>query len=139
MSHRASRHCSDASMSASPVFDFIGGMRWSRLGESGGGNASIPLIRLSLFESGVRINSRWRAFNWLAPTIEVRYSEFENVRSVITEPFRSEGVRILASKADVAAIFWTRRPADVLNALEYLGVSVGREPMRVKNRTWTET
>jgi hypothetical protein len=137
-SSRSSRRITEDVDSSTSIVEFVGGMRFSRLREYGNGSATMPLIRLPLFDWGVRLGPSSRALNWIVPTIEIRYSEINAVDLIQGPLFKSSGVRLLALEANVAVLFWTTNQSQVLESLSHQRVSVNRNLIQLKNRSWTK-
>jgi len=96
----------------------VGGLRWPE------GTAIVPLARLELFGSGLRLCGSLRLLKPLLPTWEVRYDEIKEaglVRSALTKRL---GVRFQSDTPGGSVVFWTSTPQRVLAQLSEHGVGV---------------
>ena len=104
---------------------FIGGVRWP------GGNATIPLARLSLLSDGIRLEYRFTFFNGFRPLFwEARYADLANVQSVGNVPLLNTGIRFRDRSTGDWVIFWTNHRAQVLQTLREKGIAVDAETAR---------
>jgi hypothetical protein len=108
-----------------PVRSFLGGVRLPLF------NASWPLVRLDLFQAGLRLQGSTRWLHKLVPVWEAAYQDIIEVQAVGKIKWFSTGVRIRAGKGDGDwVVFWTVHRPEVLEAIEQLGVAVRSTPTR---------
>jgi hypothetical protein len=98
----------------------------------------MPLVRLTIFEWGLRLGPSTGALKMFIPTIEIRYGEIDYAGAAKGPIFRSPSVRIIANAPDIAALFWTSDPNPVLDVLAKHGVPVGWKPITLTNERWTQ-
>ncbi len=114
-----------------PERSFLGGIRLGRALGGRGYNATWPLVRLSLFPEGLRMESSRRFLAPIVPVWEVRFDEISEVSAVGKIPLFSTGVRLRTkSGAGDWAVFWTVHRPRVLQALADRGLEVERRPVR---------
>jgi hypothetical protein len=104
------------------VHVFQGGMR---LGGLTGLNA--PLIALSLFDTYLQMEPRFKFLKFTAPTWEARYNEIVELQAVGFGGLNS-GIRIMTERGDWA-VFKTRQRISVLSALSALQLPVISQPI----------
>lgn len=61
-----------------PFSRFVGGMRWGGGSSFGIANATVSLVRLELFDWGIRLGPSVSLLRSFVPTWEVRYSELQS-------------------------------------------------------------
>jgi len=109
---------------------FVGGMRVGGLLRSF--NATLPLAVLELHTTGLRIRTRGRCLQSVAPIWEARYLELTEVRAVGKIPLLTTGIRFRVTRSENSwAIFWTARRRRVLQALIDRGVEVRTDADRL--------
>jgi hypothetical protein len=108
-----------------PVRSFLGGVRLPVF------NATWPLVRLDLFQSGLRLQGSNRWLHKIVPVWEAAYRDIIEVQAVGKIKWFSTGIRIRAGTGDDDwVVFWTVNRPQVLAAFENLGVSVESTPVR---------
>lgn len=98
----------------------VGGMRYSRSITS---NATWPLVRLDIFDSGIRLRPSISFLRISMPTWEATFDELEEVRAV-GRSMPTLGIRFRASTPDDWAVFWTFKQDVVLGSLRAAGADV---------------
>ncbi len=135
-STRTSRRIATPSDSSVVLARFTGGMSFKRVG-GGGGNATTPLVALSLLGWGVRLGPSRRFLEWVVPTLELRYSEIEVVSVVSGPRFKNSGVLLRAPTSSVMVVMWTAQTAALTDDLERHGVRVA--PGVAKFTRWADS
>jgi hypothetical protein len=108
-----------------PKKSYVGGMRLKTF------NATLPLIRLDLFEDALRMRSSIRLLNRLIPIWEARFEELSEIRAIGGSSIFTSGIRFRACATSDWVIFWTGSRPKVLSGLEALGLNVNRDPLRL--------
>ena len=112
--------------SEAPSSRFIGGMRWGGGSTFGIGNATAPLVRLDLFDWGIRLGPSVSLLRSIVPTWEVRYSELQGAELVQGPVFASKAIRFRSIDAGGPMVFWTSTGLQILSLLAEHGVAVDR-------------
>lgn len=99
------------------VASFVGGMRSGKLA-----NWGWPLVRLSIYSSGVELGPSLRWLKFWVPYWQVDLSEI-TASEALGRTRLTAGVRFRTRDGDYR-IFWYRLPEEVLEVLERLGVPV---------------
>jgi hypothetical protein len=107
-----------------PKKSYVGGMRLKSF------NATLPLVRLDLFEDALRMRSSIRLLNRLVPVWEARFEELTEVRAIGGSSIFTSGIRFRVHPTSDWVIFWTSARPNVLSRIEALGLSVNRDPLR---------
>lgn len=111
---------------------FVGGMRTQpRLGPAGF-NATVPLVRLSLFSNGLRVGPSSSLLSMSVPTWEARFEELDVIQAVGRVKGLTTGILFRKSKSHEWVIFWTTNREMVFTTLDHMGVTVSREPVRLR-------
>ena len=91
------------------------------------GRAVVPVVRLSLFDWGVRLGPAIRILGLITPTLEFGFDEIRSADAVRgSRPRRLPGVRLQVPQANVIAVFWTSSYIAVLDRLSARGLPVTR-------------
>jgi hypothetical protein len=135
---RSERRVSELSSLATPEQSFVGGLRWTRRQGFGGANATMPLVRLSFFDWGVRLSPSARFFRPFVPVIEVRFGEVESASAGTGPVMRSGCVQIHAPRSDFRSAFWTSQVEAVLDAFQAHGILVDRNPTPIGMFRWMD-
>ena len=117
--------------SAAPLSRFIGGTRWSGESTFGIGNATAPLVRLDLFDWGIRLGPSVSLLRSFIPTWEVRYSELQGAEPVQGPLFASKAIRFRSINAGGPMVFWTSTGPQILSLLAEHGVAVDWSPSKL--------
>jgi hypothetical protein len=111
---------------------FIGGIRTQpRIGPMGF-NASVPMVRLSLFSNGVRVGPSSSLLSMSVPTWEARFEELDVIQAIGRLKGITTGILFRKSQSHEWVIFWSLNREQVFTTLEQLGVIVSREPIRIR-------
>jgi hypothetical protein len=114
---------------------FVGGMRMG--GPSGtwrfGLNVTWPLVRLSLFPSGLRMEASNRVHSGGIPVWEARYDELSEIQAVGRIPLFSTGIRFRIAATNEWVIFWSPDRPAVLQAIGAHGLVANHRPIRFRN------
>lgn len=105
---------------------FIGGMRL------GSFNASIPLVRLELFQNGFRLSSSVKILRGLIPTWEARFDELSQVQAIGKIPLWNQGIRFSIHNAHARPIFWSTHRESIMAEFAKAGVAIRVTPIRMK-------
>jgi len=92
---------------------------------------SWPLVRLDLYQTGLRLRGSTRWLHKLIPVWEAAYGDVVEVQAVGKIKWLSTGIRIRVERGDNDwVVFWTVRRPQVLEAIEAQGIPVNRAPVR---------
>src|ERR1700686_1798696 len=105
---------------------FIGGMRLALW------NATWPLVRLSLFAHGVRLEASVWILKVLVPTWEATYEDIVEVQAMGRISLVTTGIRFRTRSTNEWVIFWTLRRPEVLQAIAEKGLVVNADPVRFR-------
>ena len=124
-----------SNLESSPLRTFIGGRRTGLL------NATWPLVRLVILEDRIEMQPSVRWLRHAVPPWEASFAEITEARAVGRIKYVSAGVRFRTTRRDGWAVFWTTHRAEVLDALEIVGLRVDRSILRfnILNPTNAET
>jgi len=114
------------------LMSFVGGMRKQpRFGPSGF-NASVPMVRLSVFSNGVRLGPSSSLLSMQIPTWEARFDELDVIQAIGRVKGVTTGILFRKSQSREWVIFWTLNREQVFTAFEHMGITVSREPVRLR-------
>jgi hypothetical protein len=94
-------------------------------------NATIPLVRLELFQNGFRLSSTLKFLCRVIPTWEARFDELSQVQAIGRVPIWNEGIRFGVHNERDRPIFWSTRRESILADFVKAGVSVNAMPIRM--------
>ena len=113
--------------STRPEDTFIGPHMSSTTANDVTGRALTHLVRLSIFDWGVRLGPAIRILGVITPSLEFEFDEIRLADAVRgSRPLRSPGVRFQVPAANVIAVLWTSSYVAVLDRLAAHGVPVTR-------------
>jgi hypothetical protein len=111
---------------------FVGGMRTQpRIGPTGF-NATVPMARLSVFSNGVRVGPSSSLLSISVPTWEARFDELDVIQAIGRLQGLTTGILFRKSKSHEWVIFWTLHRDAVFTTFEQMGITVSREPVRLR-------
>jgi hypothetical protein len=120
------------------IAEFTGGMRWPAgimplqltlnrdAAVDMGGNVTWPFVKLRMHERGLDLVSHGFIFKSMTPSFHFRWSDVQAVECI-----RRGGIRFRIAGLHHSIIFWSLKPAEVLDVLEQQGVSIDRRPHKV--------
>jgi hypothetical protein len=111
---------------------FIGGMRTQPRIAPMGFNASVPMVRLSLFPNGIRLGPSSSLLSMNVPTWEARFDELDAIQAIGRVQGMTTGILFRKSHSHDWIIFWTFNRDRVFATFEQMGVSVSRDPIRIR-------
>jgi hypothetical protein len=111
---------------------FIGGIRTQPRLTPAGFNATVPMVRLSLFSNGLRVGPSTPLLSLSVPTWEARFDELDVIQAVGRVQGLTTGVLFRKSQSHEWVIFWTTNREKVFTTLEQMGITVSREPVRLR-------
>jgi hypothetical protein len=111
---------------------FIGGMRTQPRIAPGGFNATVPLVRLSLFPNGLRLGPSSSLLSMNVPTWEARFDELDVIQAIGRVQGFTTGILFRKSQSHDWIIFWTFNRDRVFATFEQMGISVSRDPIRIR-------
>jgi hypothetical protein len=119
---------------------FVGGMRTQpRIGPVGF-NATVPLARLSIFSNGLRVGPSSSLLSLSVPTWEARFDELDVIQAIGRVKGFTTGILLRKSQSHEWVVFWTLNREEVFTALEHIGITVSREPVRFRvGKQWRES
>jgi hypothetical protein len=119
---------------------FVGGMRMQpRVGPTGF-NATVPMVRLSLFANGVRVGPSSSLLSMSVPTWEARFDELDVIQAIGRLTGLTTGIVFRKSQSHEWVIFWTTNRDQVFTTFEQMGLAVSREPVRLLvGREWRDS
>jgi hypothetical protein len=119
---------------------FVGGMRTQpRIGPVGF-NATVPLARLSIFSNGLRVGPSSSLLSLSVPTWEARFDELDVIQAIGRVKGFTTGILLRKSQTHEWVVFWTLNREEVFTALEHIGITVSREPVRFRvGKQWRES
>ena len=125
-----------------PDLSLVGGLMWTRRKGFGGGNATVPLVRLSLHESGLRLGPSTALVRPLIPTLDVSYDEIADAQAVSHRRKTTTGILLRAPQADLWVVFMKpRSPGQLFAALDVLErheVAVSRDVRHIGWFDWID-
>lgn len=111
---------------------FIGGMRTQPRLSPTGFNATVPMVRLSVFSNGVRVGPSSPVLSMSVPTWEARFDELDVIQFIGRVRGLTTGILLRKSQSHEWVIFWTTNRERVFTELEQMGVAVSREPVHLR-------
>jgi hypothetical protein len=111
---------------------FIGGIRTQPRLTPEGFNATVPLVRLSLFSNGLRVGPSTPLLSMSVPTWEARFDELDVIQAIGRVRGVTTGILFRKSQSHEWVIFWTSNREEVFTTLEQMNVTVSREPVRLR-------
>ncbi|MGB8195638.1 MAG: hypothetical protein WCF25_01360 [Acidimicrobiales bacterium] len=111
---------------------FIGGMRTQPRFAPMGFNATVPMVRLSLFPNGIRLGPSSSLLSMNVPTWEARFDELDAIQAIGRVQGMTTGILFRKAQSHDWIIFWTFNRDRIFATFEQIGINVNRDPIRIR-------